>query len=124
MIEKGIQKKGFSLIEAISPCPTAFGRQNKMGQPIDQMMWIKDRSIDIQRAKTMKSEELAGKFITGILADIEKPEYTELYEQIVERLKNDGKAMPELPARDVGTAIAGVGSESSQSLYGALAWER
>jgi len=111
MIEKGIRKKGFALIEALSPCPTAYGRQNKMGKPIDQMIWIKDNAIDIQRAKSMAADELTGKFVTGILTDVEKPEYTDLYRQMIERLGHDGGELPDLPAQDVAAAIAGVGDE-------------
>ncbi len=111
MIEKGIKKKGFALIEALSPCPTAYGRQNKMGKPIDQMIWIKDNAIDIQRAKGMAADELTGKFVTGILTDVEKPEYTDLYRQMIERLGQDGGELPDLPAQDVAAAIAGAGDD-------------
>jgi 2-oxoglutarate ferredoxin oxidoreductase subunit beta len=111
MIEKGIRKKGFALIEALSPCPTAYGRQNKMGKPIDQMIWIKDNSIDVQRARTMDPDELTGKFVTGILTDVEKPEYTDLYRQMIERLGQDGGELPELPEQDVAAAIPGAGEE-------------
>ena len=33
MIEQAIRKKGFSLVEIMSPCPTAYGKINKKGLP-------------------------------------------------------------------------------------------
>jgi len=95
-IEKAIQKKGFALIEAFTPCPTAFGRQNKLGKAVDNMMWIKESTIDVKRAAKMTPEELQGKLITGILADVEKPEYTAMYQQLIERLRSDA-AFAKLP---------------------------
>jgi 2-oxoglutarate ferredoxin oxidoreductase subunit beta len=86
-IEKGIKKKGFALIEAFTPCPTAFGRQNKMGKAVDNLNWIKESTIDAKKAESMSPEELEGKLVTGILVDVEKPEYGQLYEQLVENVR-------------------------------------
>ncbi len=83
-IEKGIKKKGFSLIEAFTPCPTAFGRQNKMGKAIDNLNWIKEKTIDVKKAESLTPAEREEKLITGILADVEKSEYTDLYRGLVE----------------------------------------
>jgi 2-oxoglutarate ferredoxin oxidoreductase subunit beta len=86
-IEKGIKKKGFALIEAFTPCPTAFGRQNKMGKAVDNLNWIKESTVDAKKAESMSPEELEGKLVTGILVDVEKPEYGHLYEQLVENVR-------------------------------------
>jgi len=98
-IEKGIRKKGFSLIEAFTPCPTAFGRQNKMGKAVDNMLWIKDNTLDIKQAEKLSEEEREGLLLTGILADKEKAEYTELYDGLVQRLRETGGTL-ELPERE------------------------
>ena len=45
MIAGGIENKGFSLIEAIVQCPTAFGRKNKMADPAQMMMWMRDNAV-------------------------------------------------------------------------------
>lgn len=45
MIAGGIENKGFSLIEAIVQCPTAFGRKNKMAAPAQMMMWMRDNAV-------------------------------------------------------------------------------
>ena len=41
-IKKGLQNKGFSFIEAVSQCPTYYGRKNKMRTPIEMMQWMKE----------------------------------------------------------------------------------
>lgn len=87
LIEKGISHKGFSFIEAMSICPTYYGRRNKKGSPADMLKWLKDNSIDINKAAKMKPEELGGKIIIGEFVNIEAPEYTEEYQKMVERLK-------------------------------------
>ncbi len=73
-IKKGIQKKGFALIEAISQCPVQFGRVSKMGRAVNFLKHYKDNSISISKASKLDSDELKGKIIIGEFVDIEKPE--------------------------------------------------
>ena len=89
-IEKGIRKQGFALIEAYTPCPTAFGRQNNLKTPLDNMLWIKERLVDVRAAEKLSPAEREGKLVTGILCDIEKPEYTERYRALVEAMRPNG----------------------------------
>lgn len=98
-VEKGIRKKGFALIEAFTPCPTAFGRQNKLGKPVDNILWIKDRVVDSRKAETMEPEDLEDSIVTGILHDVEKPEYTALYNAMVGEMSALGGL--ELPEREM-----------------------
>jgi len=86
MIEKAIRKKGFSVVEAISTCPTAFGRRNRIGRPADMIHWIKDNSVSIEKSKQMTADELRDKIITGIFVDVEKPEFTAEYAALRERI--------------------------------------
>ena len=67
---KGIQNKGFSVIDAITQCPTSFGRKNKMGSPAQMMQWQKDHAVFIQAAVKMKPEDLVDKFVIGELHQI------------------------------------------------------
>jgi 2-oxoglutarate ferredoxin oxidoreductase subunit beta len=112
-IEKGIRKKGFSLIEAFTPCPTAFGRPNKLGAALENMEWMKRNTIDVKKTKDMSHEELEGKLVTGILTDVEKPEYTALYDQLIERLKTE-KGGLDLPERE--TIRAGAPGQEGEEL--------
>ncbi len=84
-IEKAIVKKGFSVVEVMSNCHIQFGRRNHMGDPVVMMEWLKDHAVRIEKARDMSPQELEGKFTIGILADVEKPVYTEEYEKIREK---------------------------------------
>ena len=84
LIEKAIQNKGFSVVEAISQCPVYYGRKNKMGAPIDMLKWQRDTAVSVKQAQSMSAEQLAGKFVIGELANSPAPEYTEQYEKVME----------------------------------------
>jgi len=87
-IEKAILKKGFSVVEVMTPCPTAFGRRNRLGNGVDMMKLLKQDSIPLRKAADMNEDELAGKIVTGVLVDRERPEYTANYQKLIESLKN------------------------------------
>jgi len=57
-IEQAIRKKGFSVVEVFTPCPTCYGRRNKQRTPVDMMTWLKDHSVSRSRAEKMSPEEL------------------------------------------------------------------
>lgn len=86
-IEKAIRKKGFSLVEVMSPCPTAYGRRNRMGTPVDMMHDLKDHSIPLAKAQKMPEEELVDKIVTGILVDTEKPECRDEYQKLIDSVR-------------------------------------
>ena len=69
LIEKAIEKKGFSLVEIMTP---------------DQ----KNQAVRIEKARTMSPEELQNKIIIGTLIDRELPEYTNTYERVIYQAQN------------------------------------
>ncbi len=85
LIEKGLQKKGFSVIEAMSNCETQYGRANREGTAVRMIQSMKDRAVPTSKAKSMSQEELADKWIIGTLHDIERPEYVEKYQEIIDK---------------------------------------
>lgn len=84
-LEQAISKKGFSMIEVASYCHTTFGRINKLGSAVDMMRSLKERSISLSAAQKLSPEERDGKIVRGILRDIEKPGYVELYDNVIAR---------------------------------------
>lgn len=88
LIQKAIEKKGFSLVEIMSPCPTAYGKVNKKGRGKDLILAQKDQAIGIERIKNMDPEELKGKIVTGVLVDRELPEYIETYDRVIEQAQS------------------------------------
>jgi len=87
MMERAIQKKGFSVVEVLSNCHVQFGRRNKMGSPVKMMKWFQDHAVTMQKAQQMKDEELEGKFSIGVLMDSDKPSYLEKYQIVREQAK-------------------------------------
>jgi len=84
-IAQGIAKEGFAVVEAMSYCHTTIGRINHWGTAPDMMRALKDRSISTRQAGNMDEEERQGKIVRGVFVDRDIPEYTQLYDQIVER---------------------------------------
>lgn len=86
-VKKGIQHKGFSLVEGMSSCPTYYGRKNKKGTAADMLMHMKDTYVDIKVKDKLAPEKLEGKLFMGEFYESIEPEYTELYDQIIERFR-------------------------------------
>jgi 2-oxoglutarate ferredoxin oxidoreductase subunit beta len=84
-LEQAISKTGFSLVEAVSYCHTTFGRLNKLGSPVDMMRSLKENSVSITAAEKLTPEERATKIVRGVLWDVQKPSYLELYDKILQR---------------------------------------
>jgi 2-oxoglutarate ferredoxin oxidoreductase subunit beta len=92
LITGALSKKGFSVVEILSPCPTAYGRRNKLANPVDLMNWLKDNIVSKERFEKMAEDERKGKVPSGILWDVEKPEFTAEYDKLIERLKAEKQA--------------------------------
>ena len=88
-IQKGIENKGFSMIEAISGCPTYYGRKNRKGTAVDLMNYYKDYALDVKAAEKLPDEKKAGKFIIGEFHNESKPEYVTEYLKVVEKLQRE-----------------------------------
>jgi 2-oxoglutarate ferredoxin oxidoreductase subunit beta len=93
-IEQAIRKNGFSLVEAVSYCHTTYGRMNKLGTPVDMMRQLKENSVSASAAEKLAPEERESKIVRGVLHDIEKPEYTQLYEQLIQKVQAEQAAKP------------------------------
>lgn len=76
-IKKGLKNRGFSFIEAISQCPTYFGRKNRMRSPVEMMRFMKENSLNRRKALKMEADEVEGKIIVGEFANRPQPELCE-----------------------------------------------
>ena len=76
------QKKGFSFLEIISPCPTLYQRRHRLGDGLETMKYYKEKSVTSHGANTkdvaisFQSEIRVGKFV-----DIERPTFLETMNQ-------------------------------------------
>jgi 2-oxoglutarate/2-oxoacid ferredoxin oxidoreductase subunit beta len=64
-IKNALQHRGFSFIEALSPCPTQFGRRNQLDRPEDMIRDLFSRCVLREEAEALSPEERAEKIITG-----------------------------------------------------------
>ena len=80
-----IRKKGFSVLEVITPCPTIYGRNNRLGSVVNMLKQQRDSLVSMHDVQGMSPEELKGKTVLGVLADLDKPEYCEEYAKLMER---------------------------------------
>jgi len=80
-IEKAFEKKGFAFIEAVTQCPTYFGRYTlETTRASDILRLFLRNSISIEQSKKLNPTELAGKIIIGEFVDTQKPELAEQYQ--------------------------------------------
>jgi 2-oxoglutarate ferredoxin oxidoreductase subunit beta len=68
-IKEGLSHRGFAFIEVISPCPTVYGRRNRLGTGLDLMKFYHDHSITRNFASTRdcdihyQQDIVVGKFV-------------------------------------------------------------
>jgi 2-oxoglutarate ferredoxin oxidoreductase subunit beta len=89
LISLALQKKGFALVEVMSHCHTLYGRWNKMPSPVEMLQWEKTHAVNVAQAGRLSPEAMKDKFVTGVLQDLDIPEYTEVYEQVVDRARKE-----------------------------------
>lgn len=87
LIEQAIKKKGFSLVEVFTQCPTYDRTGGKRMSATDMLDLYKEVSVPVTKAGKMSEEELEGKIVTGVLIDRELPEYCEEYDKLIERVQ-------------------------------------
>ncbi len=85
LIDQAMRKQGFAVVEVVSYCHTTFGRLNKLKSPVQMMRLLKENSIPIQAAERLGEDLPQNQIVRGVFHDEEKPEFTELYDQVIER---------------------------------------
>jgi len=87
VVRRALTKRGFSFVEAITPCPTAYGRRNKLKNALAMMHDIKNRTVSVAKAHGLTDDEKESKIVLGILLDRNRIEYTDLYSELVNRVR-------------------------------------
>jgi 2-oxoglutarate/2-oxoacid ferredoxin oxidoreductase subunit beta len=82
-IVAAMDHRGFSFIEVLAPCPTSFGRRNKIGKPLDGIKFFHDRAlikndIDPKDAPLDYNQEI----VVGNFVSYERPTFTDNYAQV------------------------------------------
>jgi 2-oxoglutarate/2-oxoacid ferredoxin oxidoreductase subunit beta len=90
-MKEAVQKKGFSFVEVIAPCPTLYSRRNKLGDGLDQMVYYKDHS-EIRNGADTKTVGLdfQSKIVLGKFVDKDRPTYLETMNEYYSKHLGDG----------------------------------
>jgi 2-oxoglutarate/2-oxoacid ferredoxin oxidoreductase subunit beta len=101
-ISEAMDKKGFSFVEVIAPCPTAFGRRNKIRRSLDLLKLYYDQSVVKNHiAPGEATIDFANNLVVGKFVDIERPTFLDNYQAV-----NRGE-VEAWPATGVDAAAAG-----------------
>ena len=90
MVVDSLTHPGFSLIEVVSACPVIYGRLNKKGGPSQMMKEMRDNSIPLSAVDKLPPEKVEGKIVRGTLIKEVKPEYSEMYADLLKRVSAMG----------------------------------
>jgi len=81
MVE-AIMRPGFTFVEVVAPCPTNYGRRNRIGDGLDELRSYAERS-EILHGADPKAADLAptGPIVVGTFVDKVRPTFLETYEE-------------------------------------------
>jgi 2-oxoglutarate ferredoxin oxidoreductase subunit beta len=79
-ITEAMQKRGFTFVEILTPCPTSFGRRNKIGTALDTLKFYHERAlirndIDPKDAPV----DFGSNIVVGKFVDMERPTFLDNY---------------------------------------------
>ncbi len=86
-IKQALEHKGFSMVEIISACPVIYGKLNKKGDAPAMMNAMKKNSISLKAWEKLPEDKLKGKIKRGILRNEDRPEYTDEYAKLVQKVQ-------------------------------------
>ncbi len=89
---EALNKKGFSVIEVISPCAMYYSRINKLGDGLDMMKFYHDNS-EVRHGEDTRNLDIGyqTRITVGKFVDRERPTYTELYNKWLAEAREGGK---------------------------------
>jgi 2-oxoglutarate/2-oxoacid ferredoxin oxidoreductase subunit beta len=91
-IQEALTRHGFRFIEAITPCPTVYGRMNKRPRGLDEMLYYQQKCIVKNGADpkevgiTLDSPIIVGKFV-----DVQSATYQESRDEILKKAREKGR---------------------------------
>lgn len=89
MVE-AISRPGFSVVEAITPCHTQYGRKNKYKTPVDMYKWLKKAAVPIERYNELPEEQREGRLPIGVFVSRDRPGFEEQYLRLQADLLKQG----------------------------------
>lgn len=90
-IKKALMLKGFRFIEAVSQCPTAFGRRVGFKNAVEMVRWLKENSIPLEQAEKLNEEDLTAKIVVGEFVQRQRPTLTETVSSKIKEAQKNGQ---------------------------------
>jgi 2-oxoglutarate ferredoxin oxidoreductase subunit beta len=81
ILSQAMTKRGFGVVEVLSPCHTNYGRQNRLGSQVEMLNDYKRRAVRIERWEKLSEEQRASRIAIGVLMDRERPTFLDYYAQ-------------------------------------------
>ncbi len=82
-ISRALKKRcGFKFVEAVSICPTHYGKENQLGKAAEMIEGLKKQIVKIDSVKDWGVEKLAGRIIVGEYANREVDGYIKRYREV------------------------------------------
>jgi 2-oxoglutarate ferredoxin oxidoreductase subunit beta len=90
-IEAAIRKPGFSFVELLMPCTTAYAKINKLGDTKAIWDWYKENTILRSDLAALSAEERAAnkKIVIGTLWETDKPEYCARWAEFTAKMQSE-----------------------------------
>jgi 2-oxoglutarate ferredoxin oxidoreductase subunit beta len=88
-IVKALNKKGFTFVEVITPCPEEYGRRNKIPDPVQNMKWLSEVSLVQSWIDPLQAVVRPDRIVCGEFVDIEKPEFSALLWEKARSVQNE-----------------------------------
>ncbi|MBI9080206.1 MAG: 2-oxoacid:ferredoxin oxidoreductase subunit beta [Pseudodesulfovibrio sp.] len=79
IMTEAIARPGFSLVEAITPCHTQYGRKNKYKSPVDMYKWMKKAAISVERYEELPEDQREDRLPIGVFVAKDRPGFEERY---------------------------------------------
>jgi 2-oxoglutarate ferredoxin oxidoreductase subunit beta len=95
-IEQALSRDGFSFVEAVSTCPTYFGRLNRQPSPVEMLLSLKDRAV-ARGSGEAGTPGIEGKFEIGVFADKGLDSFSARYAEIQKAAVARAQARPAVP---------------------------
>ena len=79
-VQEVLNRRGFRFIEILAPCPTAYGRRNKMREPLDALKFYEENTFVHHDADPANAEiTMNGPIVIGKFVDRERPTFLDLW---------------------------------------------
>jgi 2-oxoglutarate ferredoxin oxidoreductase subunit beta len=88
-MKKALGIKGFRFVEAVSQCPTAFGRRAGFKDAGEMLRWFKEKSIQIEQAEKIGENKLAERIVIGEFVRRRRPTLVEAVSKTVREAQNE-----------------------------------